>query len=408
MDTFGIQEEREDYMVYLHFTKIMRQLIFIFILAIGVNSFAQNLVPNGGFENYTELPTDQSQIHLAKGWFAAKSNSRNTPDYFHTDSPFPEKYTVSVKYYRDVIQNESSHSGNAFVGFFARRGSEILGCKLISPLQAEQKYIVRFYVRLGLRSRYAVDNIGCAILSKAIFFRDNSGDRRGYNFQPQVVSPTKKPIIEKERWTKVEGVFKAKGGEQFLYIGRFASDKDSRIKKLKKTKNQGVWAFYYVDDVSLFELDSDGNRVVAQVKDTTSIISEQDLIPKENDDIISQLGQTEIGEALILNNILFEFDKSELLPESFIQLQELTGYLKRNISVEIEVSGHTDNIGNTMHNIQLSSDRSKAVVDYLVSQGINKNRLTFKGFGSKKAIADNNIELGRKTNRRVEIKVVSK
>jgi outer membrane protein OmpA-like peptidoglycan-associated protein len=81
--------------------------------------------------------------------------------------------------------------------------------------------------------------------------------------------------------------------------------------------------------------------------------------------------------------------------------------LNENPTVKIEISGHTDNIGNAPANLKLSQNRAKSVVDYLVKNKINPQRLTYKGFGSTKPIADNKTEDGRMLNRRTEMRVVS-
>ena len=68
--------------------------------------------------------------------------------------------------------------------------------------------------------------------------------------------------------------------------------------------------------------------------------------------------------------------------------------------MQVEIGGHTDNVGKPADNLLLSTNRAKAIVDYLVSRDIAANRLTFKGFGAAEPIADNNTEKGRAINRR--------
>ena len=113
------------------------------------------------------------------------------------------------------------------------------------------------------------------------------------------------------------------------------------------------------------------------------------------------------GEAIVLNNIYFETDKSELLPESFPELDKLVSLMKASPQKSIEISGHTDNTGTEETNIQLSTARAKAVVDFLVSKGIASSRLTYKGYGSSIPLADNDSDEGRSKNRRVELKIIS-
>ena len=104
---------------------------------------------------------------------------------------------------------------------------------------------------------------------------------------------------------------------------------------------------------------------------------------------------------VVLNNIFFETNKAVLKTESFPELDKLVSVLNKSQMV-IDIRGHTDNEGDEKKNQLLSEERAKAVVDYLVSKQINKNRLFYKGFGSSKPIASNNTKEGRQKNRRVE------
>ena len=121
-----------------------------------------------------------------------------------------------------------------------------------------------------------------------------------------------------------------------------------------------------------------------------------------------RMKKIEVGNKIVLRNIFFDFDKSTLRPESTAELDRLTKMLNDNSSLKIEISGHTDNIGSAAYNKTLSENRAKAVVDYLVKNGINSNRLTYKGYGFDQPIATNDNEEGRQQNRRTEFKVVSK
>ncbi|WP_445454435.1 OmpA family protein [Flavobacterium sp. 25HG05S-40] len=113
-------------------------------------------------------------------------------------------------------------------------------------------------------------------------------------------------------------------------------------------------------------------------------------------------GANKMEEPIVLENVLFETNKSVLLPSSFASLDKLASQLEQNSLMKIEVRGHTDNVGNTSKNQTLSEQRAKAVLDYLVAKGIEANRLSNKGFGSSVPIASNDKEEGRQKNRRVE------
>jgi OOP family OmpA-OmpF porin len=102
----------------------------------------------------------------------------------------------------------------------------------------------------------------------------------------------------------------------------------------------------------------------------------------------------------------FDFDKSVLKPEGKAKLDDLTGKLK-DITLEVIIAvGHTDSIGTDQYNQRLSVRRAEAVKSYLVSKGVEANRIYTEGKGEKQPVADNKTRDGRAKNRRVEIEVV--
>ncbi|SDF69635.1 WD40-like Beta Propeller Repeat [Pedobacter terrae] len=106
------------------------------------------------------------------------------------------------------------------------------------------------------------------------------------------------------------------------------------------------------------------------------------------------------GGNVTLKNIFFDTNKFNLLPASIRELDLLIDFLQQNKNVQIEVQGHTDNVGDDKLNERLSFNRANAVYEYLIKNSIDAKRLTFKGFGASKPIADNKTETGRKNNRR--------
>jgi outer membrane protein OmpA-like peptidoglycan-associated protein len=112
------------------------------------------------------------------------------------------------------------------------------------------------------------------------------------------------------------------------------------------------------------------------------------------------------GAKVVLKNIFFDSDKFDLKPESKAKLNKLVQFLTANPKIKIEVGGHTDNTGDQIKNTSLSAKRALAVKTYLVTAGIDTNRLTTKGYADAQAIADNKTLDGRAQNRRTEIKIM--
>ena len=115
----------------------------------------------------------------------------------------------------------------------------------------------------------------------------------------------------------------------------------------------------------------------------------------------------EANAMVVLKNIFFDLNKYDLKPQSRVELDQVIQLLKENATVKIEISGHTDNIGKPADNLKLSESRARAVVAYLISRGIGATRLSSRGLGETKPIADNSSEEGRAKNRRTELKVIS-
>lgn len=114
----------------------------------------------------------------------------------------------------------------------------------------------------------------------------------------------------------------------------------------------------------------------------------------------------ELNASLVLKNILFETNSAQLQPISLIEINRLLHLLTENPTLKVQINGYTDNVGKPADNLKLSANRAKAVVDYLVSKGIDITRLAYKGFGETKSIADNKTEAGRAQNRRTEFVII--
>jgi OOP family OmpA-OmpF porin len=108
--------------------------------------------------------------------------------------------------------------------------------------------------------------------------------------------------------------------------------------------------------------------------------------------------------AIIFRNILFNFNKADLIADSFSVLDQVIEYLKANPGISMEIQGHTDNIGTQGYNLNLSRRRAESVRTYLVEKGIPPERLEVKGFGLSKPTAPNDTGENRARNRRVELK----
>jgi outer membrane protein OmpA-like peptidoglycan-associated protein/tetratricopeptide (TPR) repeat protein len=112
------------------------------------------------------------------------------------------------------------------------------------------------------------------------------------------------------------------------------------------------------------------------------------------------------GQRFVLPNVFFDFDSDQLKPESDDELKKLIEFLNENPRLTIEISGHTDNVGNSSYNMELSTKRAKAIYNYLITT-IDASRLTYTGYGPQMPVSTNDTEEGRALNRRCEIKILA-
>ena len=113
------------------------------------------------------------------------------------------------------------------------------------------------------------------------------------------------------------------------------------------------------------------------------------------------------GQTIEIQNLYFKADMAQINQESYEVLDEVYDFLKSNSDIVIEIGGHTNGTPSHEYCDRLSTDRAKVVADYLLDKGIPQDRLQYKGYGKRRAIASNLTKEGRKKNQRVEIKILS-
>ncbi|MEM1135606.1 MAG: OmpA family protein [Bacteroidota bacterium] len=271
--------------------------------------------------------------------------------------------------------------------------AEYIAQKLSQPLQRGHKYVVKFYVNLGERSGIYIQEIGAYFSEKPIIPKHVKG--KGYSIHGVYPHVTSDALLRDwSGWMEISGEFVAKGGEQFMTIGSFTPYNKMHYKKIARylieaqyKKLGSDWQgmrddhyFYFVDDISL-------NFV-------------------EVADSVEQLPEMELGASIIFENVLFATSSSSLLKNSFEELNRLIALMQSHPSLKIEIAGHTDNVGDSIKNLQLSKNRASVVVRYLQAKGIKSTRLKAKGFGEDQPIASNDTNEGKRKNRRVEITVL--
>ena len=109
---------------------------------------------------------------------------------------------------------------------------------------------------------------------------------------------------------------------------------------------------------------------------------------------------------MVLRGVNFDFDKASLTANAKVILNGVADTLLSAPDIVVEIGGHTDSFGSESYNQKLSEQRAKSVLEYLAGRGVNKARMTSRGYGESKPIETNETEDGRELNRRVELMIV--
>jgi len=355
-----------------------------------------NLIYNPSFEMHSSCPLRIEPYGIMNEVDAWWQPTRGSSDYYNNCGG------KQCHVPKNKLGIQMPRTGESMVGIYCSLTyyREYIETELKQTLQKDETYKLSFYVSLSEYSKGAVATIGGLFTSYRIedttrqMITDNkiktlpSGVKQKIStfYEPQVVNNFNNPLYDTEKWMLIEGTFVAKGDERFLTIGNFYPEEQSNHIDVQHTTKILPGAYYYIDDIELYCL-------TCKVKDEITVVT-----PIKSIDT----NQLTIGKTIILEDIFFDFDKSILLPQSFVALLKLTTLLEDNPNMKIELLGHTDNKGKDKYNEKLSEDRAKSVYDYLISKGIDKKRLKYKGYGAKQPIADNKTEEGRAKNRRVE------
>ncbi|MBQ7985102.1 MAG: OmpA family protein [Bacteroidales bacterium] len=359
-----------------------------------------NLIYNPSFEQHSSCPARIEPYGIMDEVVAWWQPTGGSSDYYN---PCGGK---QCKIPKNKLGIQYPRSGESMVGIYCSLTDyrEYIQTQLKEPLAQGEKYKLSFWVSLSEYSKGAVATIGGLFTKERIndTTRQMLTDRQQKQisskikqnistyYKPQVVNSFNRPLYDTEQWMKIEDTFIAQGGEQFLTIGNFYPEEQSNLINPQNTTNILPGAYYYIDDVELYCL------TCSQKQETNGVV-----ISKTKDTV-----SYTVGKVIVLENIFFDFDKSVLLPQSYVELLNLTKLLNEHPNMKIELSGHTDNKGKESYNQKLSTLRAQAVYDYLTSQGIDKKRLKYKGYGATQPIADNKTDEGRAKNRRVEFKII--
>lgn len=391
-------------------------LLILLILTVQMATAQSNLIQNSSFEDLKN--PNISSMRIADNLHHWQEVAVGDIGYVHPKSAY-------LKPNQNPYGKQEARTGKGLImlkiAALPLSGGDNYGdlkryylqTQLSQNLQKGKKYHFEFYVNWAERSTLAIANISAFFLEKPIIKLADSPKKRMYRHEQsssgesldqirmsavQTIdyfkNETDTVIKNEQDWTKIEGEFIAKGTEKVLILGCFDMQKELKYEIKRKQKFNWYDAFYFVDDIALYEIKEDQPENLFVEKPSISTSGSKQEIVQALDS----------GKNVILANVNFEHEKHDLLSNSFAELNKIKSILQEHPNIKIEIQGHTDQVGDSIFNQILSTKRAQAVCDYLVAKGIDPTRMIVFGFGYLFPIASNRTSAGRRRNRRVSIR----
>jgi OOP family OmpA-OmpF porin len=356
------------------------------LIACCATTFAQpakpkNLVINPSFEQRTDSSVvleKSNPIESAYGWTAPNKGK----SLLYTSLKKGEKYIVYDP--NGSAWDFTARTGKNVAGVTVRGKREYIQGTLREPLTVGKKYYFAFWVHYHCEG---ANNLGIAFLPNKIKL-DSTGL---LPFSPASYQVNVTNYDKKNTWALVRDSFVAYKPFQNFVIGNFFPDSLTQIQS-----SQYNHYFAYIDDILVVEADNQTfKKPVNAEKEAAKWTSNITVASKTN-------------TAIILENVYFKYNSSSLLPDSYPSINDLFEQLKATPSLKIRVKGHTSSEGTETYNQQLSTNRARAIRQYLIQKGIAPNRIEAVGYGETLPLNANDTEENMAKNRRVEFEITEK
>lgn len=375
----------------------MKQTLYISVILVLLqfNSFAQNLLPNPGFEE-ENICTEYDKNCAPEAWIAT---------------------SLYANYYFDQLSR--SFDGNHFIGLTAgsltRKGiRNFIRTRLLCGLRKDKQYRLIFYVN---SPHDVLDSIGIYFSPGDFLFEK----KRFYDIRPQLWSADGRDSARPAHtsWQKVELIYTADGTEGYISIGSFKRLDYTGIRKAEYRNEY----YFFIDQVSLVPVDPK-EKLCAEADSVRKIVYNENPRhevlqkwmyyhtknpPQPVPLPLTKMQVTRRIDTLIIPDIFFATASYELSPKSFTVLDSFANKLQSYQVDSVVIEGHTDSVGSLSYNEKLSLDRAGSVKDYLTQRVTAiQQKTVWRGWAFLHPATSNKTAQGRQRNRRVEIYVYRK
>lgn len=358
-----------------------------------------NWVKNGSFEDIgTKKLKKDKCIEYAVGWTPATKDKADLYSKKNSDNLTGADGNQYGK--------EKPEFGENYAGIIAYSPGDktprtYITTELIAPMKKDQEYCVRFRVSLADNSKYAVNNIGANLFKKSIA----TDERKNLITETHIQHSQNKVYGATFGWETVCSIFKADGGEQFLTIGNFGLTKDTKNEKVTKPKgvtSQQPIAYYYIDMVEVFVLDSvEQCQCEKQTKEKPHVVITEDF--SSNKDFTPE-------QKVAQCKVLFDNLKVDVTDIYLDKINQLITVLNDNPELIVEMHAHCDKTEKKSTNPdeedpQIAKKRAENVMKVLAEGGVEKSRVKIIVHDDAEPATTETSEMGKAKNRRVEFNV---
>ncbi|MFZ5554503.1 MAG: OmpA family protein [Bacteroidota bacterium] len=360
----------------------------------------KNLVKNPGFETTTGKLKKGKQISLAKDWVSPTGLGA---DLYSTTLKEGEAAAPLNPKGKEQPMDGNNYAGVVMFSYQDKEPRTYIRTELLGPLKAGMEYCVRFNVSLSDNSKYAVNNIS-AIVSKKDYTTEEK--KSILEEEGQIHHSKNKVFNATYGWETVCGVYKAKGGEKYLLIGNFSPTKDTKNEKMLKPKGSNAAqlpiAYYYVDEVAVFALDSIEECMCEEKRgDEVEVVYNESYASNK---------EFTLEEKVEHEHVYFDHLSAKVSEDGLKAINTLVTLLNENPSLVIEAHAHSEKSEvKAAEKDELQKDlakrRSDAVKDLFTKAGISAGRIQFIIEDDKKPIGEGDTDVDKAKNRCIDFKV---
>ena len=382
----------------------MKQIYIFLILFISIGVYAQddNLLENGGFESTKGKSKGLGNIEVSEGWFSPTSSKA---DLFSIESKIPELLTSGNKFGKEDPKNGDKYVGIVAFSYGDKVQRSYISAQMKYPMQKGMKYCVSMNVSLSELSKYASNQLAFQFTSKAL-----QQDKGAIIGPSHVLHPQKKVISATYGWEKICGTFIAEGGEKFVTIGNFSTNDATRNEKTGKNNYKGapvIAAYYFIDDIQIKPIDPKKNCDCGGSQEQVSDAFYHKIIMLEE--------KMDAMQRIEAHTTFFPFGQAQLQEANKATINVVVDLMKINPDYKLELFGHIDSL-EQMYSLKrpafadLSHKRIRSVMEYMISEGIQKERFIATPTDivepNEEILPEDDNHLKNAKNRRVMFKVV--